>query len=63
MVDFVCLKPMSYIGTNSGLHILEQDSIFFKAIIMHKTLFFPNFNLKDVSFFTHAYINVAYLGT
>ncbi len=59
-----CLPKTNYIGTNSGLYILVQDFFFFlRAIIMHKTLFSPNFNLKYVSFFTHAYINVAYLGT
>jgi hypothetical protein len=31
MDDFVCLKPMSYIGTNSSLRIIVQDFIFFKG--------------------------------
>jgi hypothetical protein len=63
MVDFVCLKPMSYIGTNSGLRILVQDSIFFKGNNYAQNIIFSNFNLKHVSFLTHAYINATYLGT
>jgi hypothetical protein len=43
MVDFVCLKPMSYIGTNSGLQILVQDSISLKGNNYAQNIIFSKF--------------------